>query len=242
MDVISHLGQQTIWRLNFFGIDLSITNGVISLWSAVIVVFGFFFAASRNMKLIPGSLQNAAEVIVLFIRDEVASVIPENREKWTIFIIAVFTFILVNNLLGIIPGVSGATGNINTTAALAIIIFIVVQCVSMIKHGPLGYLRSFLPSGIPLPIAIFLLPVEIISMLAKPFSLAVRLFANVFTGHAVMFMLISLIFIFKSYFVVPFPVIGNAVMMAFEIFIAFIQAFIFTYLSTFYIASAYGEH
>jgi len=121
-------------------------------------------------------------------------------------------------------------------------VFIVVQAAGVYHHGLPGYLRSFVPEGVPLPIAVFMIPIEIVSQLARPFSLAIRLFANMFAGHAVMLVLISLIFLFKSYVILPLPVLGNTLILAFEIFVAFIQAFIFTYLSGLYIATALEGH
>lgn len=238
MNVLEHLSQKILIPLHIGGLDISISNGVITLWLAAALVFLLFFISSRRLKMVPGRLQNSVETLLLFVRDQVASQIPEGREKWLPFLTAVFSFILVSNLLGLVPSMSGATANINTTAALAVIIFLVVQCTGILKHGLFGHAKTFVPAGIPVFIAVLLIPVEIVSQLARPFSLAVRLFANMFAGHAVMLLIISLIFIFKSYLVIPLSVLGNTVFLAFEIFIAFIQAFIFTYLSAFYIASA----
>ena len=242
MNVLEHIHQRTVFPLEFLGINLAITNWVISLWLAVLVIFFFFYFASRSLKLVPGKIQNLAEIGIVFLRDEIASQIHYEREKWLPFLVALFSFILVNNLLGLIPHISSATTDINVTAALAIIVFIVVQVSGLIKQGPLGYLKSFLPSGIPWPIMIFLAPLELFSQLAKPFSLALRLFANMFAGHAVMLVIISLIFIFKNYLITPLPVLGNVSIMLFEIFVAFIQAFVFTYLSALYIATAQQGH
>ncbi|MCX5726388.1 MAG: F0F1 ATP synthase subunit A [Candidatus Saganbacteria bacterium] len=242
MNILEHIGQRTLLPLSLWGIDISVSNGVIMIWLAVAASFFFFFFASRRPSLVPGKLQNMAEMGILFLRDEVLSEIPEDREKWLPFIVALFSFILFNNLLGLVPGMSGATANINTTAALAIIVFIVVQFAGIIKQGISGYFRSFLPRGIPLPVMIFMIPIEFISQLARPFSLSVRLFANMYAGHAVTLMLLSLIFLFRSYLIIPLPVIGSALILAFEIFVAAIQAFIFTYLSALYIGLALSEH
>lgn len=238
MNVLEHIYQKKLFPLELWGIDLTITNGVISLFLAAAVAFLFFFLASRRLKLVPGKLQNLAETMIVFLRDEVAEQIPQDREKWLPFLIAIFSFILACNLLGLIPDVSGATANINTTAALAGIVFIVVQLSGIRKHGIAGYFKSFFPSGVPLAIKIFMVPIEFVCQLAKPFSLALRLFANMFAGHAVMLLIISLIFIFKSYLILPLPIVGNVAILLFEIFIAFIQAFVFTYLSALYIATA----
>lgn len=242
MNVLEHLEQRTIYALKIGTLDLSITNGVITLWLAAALTFIFYFVLSRRMRLVPHPAQNIAEVIILFLRDEVASQLGKEKEKWLPFIIAIFSFILMNNLLGLIPGGGSATSNINTTAALALFIFFVVQVTGISRHGFVGYCRSMIPSGLPLPIAIFMIPIEMISQLAKPFSLAIRLFANMFAGHAVMLMLISLIFLFKSYLILPLPILGNTAVLVFEVFVAFIQAFIFTYLSTLYIATALEGH
>jgi F-type H+-transporting ATPase subunit a len=242
MNVLEHLEQQTIYPLHVGGVDLTITNGVITIWTATILVFASFMYISRNLRLIPGRVQNLAETVILFLRDEVAGQIDHDREAWLPFLIALFTFILANNLLGLVPTFSAATGNVNVTAALAIIVFLTVQVTGVVQHGLFGYLKGLVPAGVPGPIAIFMIPIEIISQLAKPFSLAIRLFANMFAGHAVMLVLLSLIFLFKSYVILPLPVIGNTLVLAFEIFVALIQAFIFTYLTALYIATAQAGH
>jgi F-type H+-transporting ATPase subunit a len=238
MNILEHIYQKNVIPLQLWGVDMTITNGVITMWLALAVIVLFFFLASRRMKMIPTGLQNLAEMFIAFTRDEIAAQIEGEGEKWLPFLVAIFSFILVSNLLGLVPGLSGPTTNINITAALAIIVFIVVQLTAVWRHGLLGYGKKFIPPGVPFFIAIFMIPVELISQLARPFSLAVRLFANMFAGHAVMLLIISMLFIFKSYLLLPIPVLGNTAFLAFELFIAAIQAFVFTYLSAFYIASA----
>ncbi|OGB89752.1 ATP synthase F0 subunit A [candidate division WOR-1 bacterium RIFCSPHIGHO2_01_FULL_53_15] len=238
MEALEHLYQKGLIPLNVFGIDLTITNGVITLWLAAVSAFLFFFLSTRRLKQVPAGWQNLAEALILFLRDEVAGQIKRDRDKWLPFLVSIFSFILFCNLIGLIPDMSGVTGNINTTAALAIVVFLVVQIAGIRSQGVIGYFKSIVPPGLPLPITLFMIPIEIVGQLAKPFSLALRLFANMFAGHAVMLMIFALIFVFKSYFILPLPVIGNTAVMAFEIFVAFIQAFIFTYLSAMYIATA----
>ena len=241
MNILEHLYQKNVIPLQLWGMDLSITNGVLTLWLALAVVFLFFFLASRRLKMVPTGLQNLAEMLIDFTKAEIASQIEEGSEKWLPFLVAIFSFIFINNLLGLVPGLGGSTTNINTTAALAIIVFVVVQAAGIYKIGLAGYLKKYVPAGVPFFIAIFMIPVELISQMARPFSLAVRLFANMFAGHAVMLLIISMIIIFKSYILLPVPVLGNMAFLAFELFIAAIQAFVFTYLSAFYIATALEE-
>ena len=242
MNVLEHLQQKVIIPLHLFGFDCSLTNGAISLWVAVLLSFALYFFAARNLKSVPGRLQNMAEILIVFLQEEVASQINKNREKWLPFLVALFTFILMNNLISLVPGMGSATANINTTAALAIMVFIIVQINGVCQKGFIGYLRGLVPSGLPLPITLFMIPIELVSQVAKPFSLALRLFANMYAGHAVMLLIISLIFIFRNNFIIPLPVIGNAVILVFEIFVGFIQAFIFTYLSALYIETAQEGH
>jgi len=241
MNILEHLYQHKVIPLELWGIDVSITNGVITMWVALVLVFLFFWLASRKPKLVPGPLQNLAEMFITFTRDEIGSQIEIETEKWLPFLVTLFAFILVNNLLGLIPGMGGSTTNINTTAALAFIVFAIVQAAGLYHLGLRGYLKKYIPEGIPFFIVIFMIPVEIVSQLARPFSLAVRLFANMFAGHAVMLLLISMIFIFHNYIIIPIPVLGDLAFLAFELFIAAIQAFVFTYLTAFYIATAVEE-
>lgn len=242
MNVFEHLSQQVLYPFRLGGVDISVTNGVLTLWLAGALAVLFYALVSRKLEPVPGKLQNLAELVVVFIKEEVAVQISEDRDQWLMFLIALFSFILLNNLLGLVPGISAATANINVTAALALIVFLTVQGSSLKKHGLLGYFKSFIPPGVPLIIAFFMMPVELVSQLAKPFSLALRLFANMFAGHAVMLLILSLIFLFKSYLIIPLPVIGNVAILLFEIFVAFIQAFVFTYLSALYIATALEGH
>ena len=234
--------QKTLLPLNFFGFDLTITNGVITVWLATLLVFLFFYLTSRRLQTIPGKAQNLAEILVLFVRDEVGGQIERDREKWLPFLVAIFSFILANNLLALIPGIASSTGNINTTAALALIVFLVVQATGITKHGMIGHLKSLVPEGVPFFLLPLMVPIELIGQLARPFSLAIRLFANMFAGHAVLLTIISLLFIFKNYFILPLPVAGEVIILAFEIFISLIQAFIFTYLTGLYIAIAQEGH
>lgn len=243
MNIFEHFKQVDIlhWQLGPW--DLSITNGVLVSFLAAGLVFFFFFTVSRKAKLQPTSWQSLAEYMIEFIDKEMLSPLGKEAEGWIPFMVTIFSFILFCNLLGIIPGLLPPTSNINVTATLAIIIFITTQVVGIRKRGIIGYVKSIVPAGLPLPVTIFLFPVEILGQLARPFSLAVRLFANMFAGHAIILMLISLIFLYKNYFVIPLPVLGDVAILAFEIFVSFIQAFIFTYLSAFYIKEALvSEH
>ncbi|MDI6731831.1 MAG: F0F1 ATP synthase subunit A [Candidatus Margulisbacteria bacterium] len=241
MNVIEHLQPTKVLEIEVFGIDASIYNSTLSLFFAVFIIFFFFMLVSRKAKIIPTPIQSIAEYLVDFIRLEMLAPLGSQGEKWLPFLISLFCLILISNLLGLVPGLLPPTSNINVTGTLAIIVFIMVNIVGLLKHGFLGYFRSFIPSGVPIFLIPLLFPIEVMGQVARPFSLAVRLFANMFAGHAIILVFLSFIFMFKSFLIAPLPVIGDVAISAFEIFVAFIQAFIFTYLSSSYIIGALQE-
>ena len=242
MDLLHHFELHPIVEIHILGLDLSITKAVVMLWIACALTFLFLILGGRKAKLIPSGLQNFVEAIIDFLRTNlVLQTLGEEGLAWFPFIATLFFFILFCNLLGLIPGAFTATSNINVTATLAVIVFLCTQGAGVAKHGFFGYLKKFVPTGIPRPILIIMIPIEVISQFAKPFSLAVRLFANMTAGHAVIMVFLFMIIMFKSWVVAAVPLIGVVVMSAFEIFVGFIQAYIFSILAAMYIAEAVQE-
>ena len=252
MNLMEHLQPHVIVPLKIGGIDISITNAVVSIWIAGVLVFLTLTLAGRIGRLIPRGLQNLMESLVNFARQSlIQEILGEEGMKWFPFIATLFFFILFCNLLGLVPKMFTATSNINVTASLAAIVFICTQGAGIVRHGILGYCKTFVPKGMPRGIMGkiligFMIIVEIISQLARPFSLAVRLFANMTAGHMVILVFISMIFMFQgivAYFVTPVSVVMAVVMMAFEIFVSLLQAFIFAILASIYISLAvHPEH
>jgi F-type H+-transporting ATPase subunit a len=209
------------------------------MWVACALLLVLSILATRRSRLVPSGLQNLMESIILFLRNNlVLGTMGVEGLPWFPFVATLFLFILTCNLLGLIPGSFTATSNINVTAALAIMVFLAVQVIGMGKHGLIGYLKGFIPGGIPLWILPIMIPIEIISQFAKPFSLAIRLFANMLAGHGVILVFLFLILSFKSYLFGVLPLAGVVVMSAFEIFVAGIQAYIFAILAAMYIGAA----
>lgn len=232
-------------ELKIFGIDMSINMVIITLWLAVFLAFAFIFLAGRRPKLVPGRLQSMGEYVVTFVKDGIVlETIGKEGLPWVPFLTTVFLFILFNNLLGLIPGLATPTSSIYLTATLALMVFLSVHIVGMVKHGPFKYWRAVvLPSGAPVWLAFLFVPLELISTLAKPFSLMVRLFANMFAGHAVLLVFLGLILLYRSYLIAPFPLVLSVIVGALEIFFKFLQAYIFTILSAMYIGDAiHGGH
>ena len=178
---------------------------------------------------------------MLYLRNEV--VLPNvgaHGNAYVPYLLTLFFFILFANLLGLVPYGATATGNISVTATLAMVTFIVIEIAGMRAQG-LGYINTivFWPHdmslAMKLPITVVLTPIEIIGKFTKPFALAIRLFANMISGHVVLLALISLIFTFATWILVPLPIAMAIAISLLELFIAFLQAFIFTLLSTVFI-------
>ncbi len=242
-----HIQLPTFQPIHFLGmeIDLSITQHVVMIWIAsliLIITFGLLF---RKKRLVPTGFAAMLESMVLFVRDEIAipNVGAKAGKKFTPLLATMFFFILTCNLMGLIPLFSTATGNISVTASLAIITFLVTQIMGMVENGVFGYFKNLVPSGIPFPLIFIMIPIEFFGLFTKPFALAMRLFANMIAGHTVVFALLGLIIALGSIFVSPFA-IGFAVFIdLLEILVAFIQAYIFTVLSSLFIGMAmHPEH
>lgn len=245
MNVIEHFELHPYVHLEFFGIDMSINKAVIMMWIACALIFAIFLIASRKRQMVPRGLQNVVEAVLDFLRLDIVmeNIGGKEGRTWMPFITTLFFFIFFCNILGLLPGAFTATSNINVTATLAIIVFLAVQIQGVIKHGPIKYIKGWVPSGIPVVISIIMFPIEVVGQLAKPFSLAVRLFANMFAGHVILLVFLYLILYFKSIIIAPFPLLGVVAMSMLEILFSGIQAYIFVILSSMYIGVAiHAEH
>ncbi len=223
-------------RFELFGIDLSITKPVIFMWLAGLILLLSFTLAFRGGKLMRNKFAQLLEVYVLFVRDEIVypNIGEKDGRRLLPYFLTVFFFILTCNLLGLVPSSSTATGNVNVTAGLAIIAFIVIQGSGIVKNGFFTHFKSMVPSGLPVFVVPIMIPVEIISMFTKPFALCIRLFANMVAGHAVILAFFGLVFMVHGYFryvIGPLPLLGVVGISILEVFIAHLQAFVFTVLT-----------
>ena len=222
------------WEI--FGIDVSPTKHVLMMWLAAALLFGFLFVIGRRKRPVPRGLSSLLEIFVVFIRDEVAveNIGPEGR-RYTPFLLTTFFFILACNLLGLLPYGATATGNLMVTGTLAGVAFLTIQAAGIRKFGLGGYLKTLVPHGVPVGIREFIIVIEFIGMLTKPFALSMRLFANMLAGHFVILAFLGLIFVFQTVFVAPLAVGLALFIYLLEIFVAFLQAYIFTMLTAVFI-------
>ena len=233
-------------QIHLYGMDISITKHIVFMWVAIAILITTFIFVARSYKksLIPHGVSNLTEVLILFVRDEIARpTIGKGYERFLPYLLTVFFFILTCNFLGLQPYGSTATSNISVTATLAVISFLFIQIGGMMKNGVFGYFKGLIPHGIPFWLLPIMLVVEILGLFTKPFALAIRLFANMTAGHIVILALIGLIFILHTYVVVPVSISFALFIFLLEILVALLQAYIFTMLSSLFIGMAvHQEH
>jgi len=239
--------------IQLFGINLSITNFVVMLFVAALLTFLFLVGAARALQ--PdgvGRFPNLAESLLEFVKENVSDAfLGHYASQWFPFVATVFFFILFGNLIGLVP-IPGyfhaATSNLNVTGTMAVAVFLVVQGVAIKNHGLKFYADVLFPKSAPVVLRYTLMPpIEFIGIVARPISLAIRLFANMMAGHQIIIVLLTGDLVGVTYLLhqgalmkllFPAPLIGAIVMDAFEIFVAFIQAFIFALLTALYLGEA----
>ena len=241
-------------------LDISPTKHLVFMLFAAILVALTFVLSARSISRAqaagrpPKGFAGAMEATALYIRQEV--ILPNvgpHGEGFAPYLLTLFFFILAMNLLGLLPGGAAATGNIAVTAGLAVMAFIVIEVTGMRTLGFKGYMGTifYLPHGLPggiggtflkVLLLVVMTPIELIGKLAKPFALAVRLFANMTSGHVLVLALIGLTFLFQSYTVGIAASALAAGVMLLELFVAFLQAFVFTLLTSVFIGLMRAEH
>jgi F-type H+-transporting ATPase subunit a len=240
-------------------VDLAPTKHVVLVIIAALLCFAVFTLVAwvvtrRDPSKAPSGFASAMESMVLFFRDEVVRPnIGHGADAYTPYILTLFFFILVMNLLGLVPWGGSATGNLSVTAALAICTFILVEISGMRALGAKGYSRTifYAPPGMhPVGQAVMLVimtPVELMGKLTKPFALAIRLFANMTAGHTLILSLLGIIFVFANLTFGRWGVAGASVVMStaimvLEVFVAFLQAYIFAMLTAVFVGLIRHAH
>jgi len=239
--------------------DLSPTKHIVFMLIAAILLVLVFGMVGRVMQRkyrdkAPSGFANAMEALVIYFRDDVVRRnIGEDADGYTSYILTLFFFILFMNLLGLIPFGSTATGNLSVTGALAIVSFFVVEVTGMMSLGAAGYARTifYVPAGLSPAMGglmlVIMTPVEFLGKLTKPFALAIRLFANMVAGHTLVLSLLGMIFMFANLALGKWLIAGASVTMVIafmllEIFVAFLQAYIFAMLTAVFIGMMRHAH
>jgi F-type H+-transporting ATPase subunit a len=240
-DPIHQFDIHRIIPLNIGGWDVSFTNASLFMVLAVLVTFAFFMVATRTRSLVPTRLQSVAEISYEFVANMLRDSIGKEGMKFFPFVFALFIFIFVCNMLGMVPGAFTVTSHIVVTAALAAIVFVTVLVVGFAKNG-LHFFKLFVPSGVPIYVLPLVTLIEVISFLSRPVSHSVRLFANMLAGHITLKVfggfVVMLLGAGSFAALAPLPLLAAVALTALEFLVAFLQAYVFTMLTCMYLNDA----
>src|SRR5205823_10103219 len=253
--IFHHVQDEVVVPIGFWAFhrhfDLSITKHVINMWIAAGILLIVVGLGARKRALVPKGGYNVLETFVMFVRDEISvKNIGHHAELYTPYLCSAFFFILFMNLAGLLPipaiagkfpGISTATGNLGVTVVLALFTFVITQIAGMRAQGVVGYWVHLIPAGVPAWLWPIMVPVEVLGLFTKPFALTVRLFANMVAGHIVIFFLIALT-VLISPFIAPVSVAFALGIYLWEIFVALVQAYVFTMLSAVFIGMTQHAH
>jgi F-type H+-transporting ATPase subunit a len=227
-------------EFHLFDLDISLNKAVLMMWAVIALAALLLIMAGRGRRLIPTRLQSVAELLVEFIRGMILDTMGEKGMKFFSFVATLFVFILFCNLLGLIPGTYTVTSQIVVTAVFALFVYTMSIVVGFAVHG-IKFLGILIPPGTPLLLLPLMMPIELVSQLARPVSLAVRLFANMTAGHTILAVLFGMALslpLLVGWLPFAFTIAINAL----EVGIALIQAYIFTILTCVYLGDAINLH
>ena len=220
-------------------IDLSFTNSALMMLVAAAIVTGVMVAAGSQGKLVPGRLQAAVETLYEFIANMVEENVGAEGRQYFPFLFTLFMFVLLGNLLGMIPYSFTFTSHIIVTFALAATVFIGVTLIGIARHG-FHFLSLFAPHGVPKVLLLLLVPIELLSYCIRPFTLSIRLFANMVAGHTMLAIFASFAASLGIFFWAPIAM--DAALVLLEFLVAVLQAYVFTILSCLYLKDAIHLH
>lgn len=220
-------------------LDVSYTNSALLMTIVVVLITSLVVIGTRRASLVPGRLQSMVEMTYEFVADMIDSNVGREARDYLPFVFTLFTFILAANLIGLIPYSFTITSHIIVTFALAAVVFIGVTIIGIVRHG-FHFLSFFVPHGVPLPLLVILVPIEVLSYFIRPFTLSIRLFANMLAGH-------TMLAIFGGFaasigFLAIFPVAINIALIGLELLVAVLQAYVFAILTCLYLRDAIHLH
>ena len=226
--------------ISFGGVDISINQAVVFMWIIVALASMVMVMAGSSGRLVPGKFQSLAEMMVEFIRNMILDTMGKDGMRFFPLVATLFLFILFSNYIGLIPGTYTVTSQIIVTAAFSFLVYGISLVIGFWLHG-IKFLGILVPPGTPGWLVPLMIPIEIISQLARPISLAVRLFANMTAGHVMLAVLFSLT-VGGGLLIGWLPFVFTVAIYGLEFGIAFIQAYIFTILTCVYLGDAFHLH
>jgi F-type H+-transporting ATPase subunit a len=241
MDPIHQFAIKPIISLHPFGVDATFTNASLFIVIVALAAATFMLLGTSSRALVPGRLQSVAEMAYDFVKSTIHMAGSHDGMRFFPFVFTLFLFVLFCNLIGLIPYAFSVTSQIAVTGALALLVIGIVIVYGVLHNGT-GFLRLFVPSGVPIALMPFLVPIEVISFLSRPVSLAVRLFANMLAGHITLKVMggfvVSLLGAGAFSILAPLPFAMAIVLTAFELLVAVLQAYVFAILTCVYLNDA----
>jgi len=225
--------------LDIGGVDISFTNSSLYMVVTVVLTTLFLTLSVKGRALVPGRWQSMAELLYEFVANMIRDNVGSEGRKYFPFIFSLFMFVLFGNMIGMVPYTFTYTSHIIVTFGLAIVIFVGVTIIGFARHGT-HYLRMFFPHGAPWPTAFILVPIELISYCSRPFSLAIRLFANMTVGHIILKVMGGFVVALGVFGILPMAFLGGVTVLEFGI--ALLQAYVFTVLTCIYLHDAIHMH
>jgi F-type H+-transporting ATPase subunit a len=228
--------------ISVFGYDVSFTNSAFYMLVSLAAILLLMLYGTRLKSLVPGRLQSAAEMAYEFMADTVKSTIGQEGMRFFPLVFSLFIFVLACNLLGLVPGTLTVTSHVVVTFMFAMLVIGTVVVYGVYRHG-LHFFGLFVPSGVPWPLLFLIVPIEIISFIARPISLAMRLFANMLAGHIALKIFAGFIVLMTTaggavLVLSPLPMIMIVALYALELLVACLQAFVFSILTCIYLNDA----
>jgi len=226
--------------IDIAGLDASFTNASFFMALVVASVSAFVIGGMARAKPVPGRWQSMVEMTYEFVASMLTDAAGKEAREYFPFVFSLFMFILAANLWGMIPGTFTVTSHIIVTFAFAAIVFLGVTLIGFLRNG-VRFLKFFVPSGVPLALAVVLIPIELLSYLTRPMSLSVRLFANMMAGHTMLKVIAGFVAVLGGWGI--FPLLGVVALTGLEILIAVLQAYVFALLTCIYLNDAlHVEH
>ena len=238
-DPIHQFEIKKIIPIEINNIDLSFTNSSLFMMLTVLFISIFLISSIKKKKIIPTRLQSVSEIFYEFIANMINDNIGNKGQKFFPLIFTLFTFILFGNLLGLLPYSFTFKSHIIVTFVMAMFIFLFVTLIGIMMHG-FKFFGLFVPKGVPMAMLPLMVPIEIISYLSRPVSLSIRLFANMMAGHTMLKVFAGFIFSLGLFGIAP--LIVDVALTAFEVLVAFLQAYVFTVLTCLYLNDAINLH
>jgi len=239
LDPLHQFKVEPLIPIHIGRLNVSYTNAALLMTVAVVLITALIVLGTRKRALVPGRWQSIAELSYEFVADMVETNVGHGGRQFLPFVFALFMFILFANFLGLIPYSYTVTSQIIVTFALAAVVFIGVTIVGIVKHG-FHFLRLFVPQGVPAVLLLLLVPIELLSYCIRPFTLSIRLFANMLAGHTMLAIFAG--FAASIGLLGIFPLVIDILLLALEVLVAALQAYVFAILTCLYLSDAINLH